>query len=354
MNEPIAKRAQLCRITLQRGDKSFEVRRNDLLLRSALAQGVAYPHNCRVGTCGRCKTRLVRGHITPLVDFALSPLTNQELKEGYILACQAQVRSDLCIDVELGHHAIHPQRTIASRVVGWRRLEGDVLDLRLRLEEPLMFSAGQYASLAPAGSFVRRSFSFYDAPPAADGAGADEVGFLIKRLPGGRLSEWLFAEDRRGYKIWLEGPFGQMGVDDEDRDGLCVAGGTGIAPILSIVSDRLQRTSQATFTIVFGVRGAADLFATDRLRALQDRAPGRVRVLPILSQEPAGSSWQGRRGMVTEALTPELCSDYRQVSAFVCGGTPMVEAVERRLVSLGVAATRIHTDKFQPTGIEAG
>jgi len=352
MSAPLTKRFSPWRVTVQGSDTSFEVRRNDLLLRSALAQGIAYPHNCRVGTCGRCKTRLVDGHVTPLVDFALSPLTHEELKQGYILACQAQVRSDLCIDVELDQRALPPQRTIASHVVGWRRLGGDVLDLRLRLDEPLMFSAGQYASIAPSGSFVRRSYSFYDAPPAADGPGADGVGFLIKRLPGGQLSEWLFAEDRRGCKIWLEGPFGQMGVDvEQDRDALCVAGGTGLAPILSIVADRLKRTTKAIFTIVFGVRGKADLFATDRLRQLQERAPGRVQVLPILSDEPASSSWQGRRGLVTEALTSELCSDYSQVDAFVCGRTPMVEAVESRLKDLGVAATRIHTDKFQPTGV---
>lgn len=183
-----------------------------------------------------------------------------------------------------------------------------------------------------------------------NGAPASEVGFLVKRLPGGRFSEWLFAEDRSGTKFWMEAPFGVMGVDEYDRDGLCVAGGTGIAPILSIVADRLRRSTTAKFTIVLGVRSATDTFAEPYLRALVDQAPDRVRVVTILSHEPEGSTWAGPRGLVTDALGPELGLDFAQVSAFICGNLGMVEAVERKLIGLGVAEERIHADKFIPSG----
>lgn len=342
--------AGYCRISVNGQGESFDVRKDDLLLLGALAQGVDYPHNCRVGTCGRCKTRLVGGRISPMIDFALSPLSNQELQEGYVLACQAKVRTDLSIDVRLGQQALLPVKTVSSRVVRWRKLPGEVLDLRLRLDEPLPFHAGQYATIAASGSFVRRSYSFYDAPPAADSAGATEVGFLVKRLPGGRFSEWLFAEDRSGAKIWLEGPFGMMGVEDYDRDGLCVAGGTGLAPILSIVADRLARSSCSKFTIVFGVRTEADIFASERLRELMLQAGDRVRLVTILSHEPAGSSWAGLRGLITDALSERLGIDYAGTTAFVCGSLPMVEAVEKRLIGLGVAPDSIHADKFLPSG----
>lgn len=339
-----------CRISIGGGERSFEVRKNDLLLLSALAQGIDYPHNCRVGTCGSCKTRLLRGHISPMVDFALSPLTNQELKDGYILACQAKVRSDLEVEVRLGQQVMQPARSVSSRVVGWRKLPGDVVDLRLRLDAPLPFKGGQYCTMAASGSFTRRSYSFYDVPPDPAGPGALEVGFLVKRLPGGRFSEWLFAGDRTGTKIWIEGPFGAMGVEDFDRDGLCVAGGTGLAPILSIVGDRLGRSRSARFTIVFGVRSAQDVFASERLNQLMEQAQGRVRLVTIVSQEPAGSAWPGLRGAATDALDSALGIDYSAVAAFVCGSLGMVEAVERKLIGLGVDAGRIHADKFIPTG----
>jgi NAD(P)H-flavin reductase/ferredoxin len=337
-----------CQVTLSNGQDSFEVGRNELLLMAALEQGINYPHTCRVGTCGRCKTKLIRGRISPLVDFALSPLTNQELGDGYILACQAKVRSDLTIDVGLINHKVVLPQAIPGEICAWKKLPGDVIDVRVRLEKSLVFEAGQYAALAVSGSFVRRSFSFYDAPI---GGGNDEVGFLIKRLPGGRFSEWMAAKDRCGVRIWMEAPFGQMGLDDTPRDAVCVAGGTGIAPILSIAEDRLNRYSEASITIVFGVRTAAELFALDRLERLKSIGAGRVRIVPIVSHEPPDSAWQGLRGLVTDALDHRLGIDWGAVSAFLCGAPPMVEAAEKRLLTLGAHSSLIHADKFESSEI---
>lgn len=346
-------RRDLCHIVVQGPDgreEHFEIKRNDLLLKAALEQGIEYPHNCRVGVCGQCKTRLVEGRVSPMVDLALSPLSNEQIESGYVLACQAKVRGDLRIEAKLGQHALLPVSTVSAHVSRWQRLPGEVIDLRLTLDAPMHFHAGQYCTIAESGSFVRRSYSYYDVPPADDESPAREVGFLIKRLPGGRFSEWLFAEDRSGVKFWIEGPFGVMGVDDHERDGLCVAGGTGLAPILSIVGDRLRRSKKARFTIVFGVRTAQDVFANDSLRQLLEQGGERVRLLTILSHEPEGSAWSGPRGLVTAALTPALGVDFSETAAFVCGNLGMVEAVEKKLLALGVRQERIHADKFLPTG----
>ncbi|TAM09355.1 MAG: 2Fe-2S iron-sulfur cluster binding domain-containing protein [Nevskiaceae bacterium] len=337
------------RVTVVGSGTTFQVPKGDLLLMSALAQGVDYPHNCRVGTCGTCKTRLLKGRISPLVDFALSPLTNEELENGYILACQSKVRTDLEIDVKLGTgHRDLPVRSVAGHVCAWRRLPGEVVDLRLRLDAPLMFAAGQYGILAPSGSFVQRSYSFYDAPPDPAGSGAQEVGFLVRRLPGGKFSAWVYGADLKGAKLWLQAPMGTMGFDEFDRDGLCVAGGTGLAPILSIVSHRLKQSATARFTIVFGSRSAQDNFADALLANLLERESQRVRLVNILSNEPTGSAWRGRRGLVTDALDAALGVDYANAAAFVCGSLPMVEAVEKKLLQLGVDPDRVHADKFVP------
>lgn len=345
--EPAA-RTRPCRVTVA-GGESFHVQKDDLLLKAALEQGIEYPHNCRVGVCGACKTKLLRGKVSPMVDLALSPLNNQELKDGYFLACQAKVRGDIEIEARMGQQQQLPVQTVSSRVIHWKRRPGEVVELRLRLDTPLRFRAGQYATIAESGSFTRRHYSICDAPPEADGA-SSEIGFLIKRLPGGRFSPWLFEADRTGTKFWVEGPFGAMEVDDPDRDGLCVAGGTGLAPILSIVGDRLRRSATARFTIILGVRGSGDRFAEDLLQRLSDSAPGRLRVLTVLSHEPAGSAWNGLRGLVTDVLTPDLGVDYGQVLTFTCGNLAMVDAVERRLAALGVSRDRMHADRFVPSG----
>ncbi len=350
---PATARTELCRITVRGKDGSeevFDIKRNDLLLKAAIEQGVDYPHNCRVGVCGTCKTRVISGRVSPMVALALSPLNNEEIGSGYVLACQAKVRGDLVVEARLGHHALLPVKTVSSRVSRWQKLPGEVIDLRLKLDAPVRFNAGQYCTIAESGSFTRRSYSYYDVPPEDSGALATEVGFLVKRLPGGKFSEWLFEQDRTGTKFWIEGPYGIMGVDDPDRDGLCVAGGTGLAPILSIVGDRLRKSATAKFTIVFGVRTSKDVFANERLQNLLDTYPQRVRLVTILSHEAAGSVWNGARGLVTAALTDELGVDFKEVAGFICGNLGMVEAVENRLIELGVQADRIHADKFVPSG----
>lgn len=342
-----AARSKACRVTLA-GGQSFNVNKDDLLLKAAIEQGIDYPHNCRVGVCGACKTRLLNGKVSPMVDLALSPLTNQQLQEGYFLACQAKVRTDIEIEAKMGYHRQLPVETVSSRVSLWKRLPGDVVELRLQLDAPLRFHAGQYATIAKSGSFIRRHYSIYDAPPEGGGP-ATEMGFLIKRLPGGRFSQWLFEADRTGAKFWVEGPFGVMEVDEPDRDGLCVAGGTGLAPILSIVGDRLRKSKVARFTIVLGVRGSGDRFAEEHLQRLLAMNPDRVRVVTVLSHEPQGSSWSGPRGLVTDVLTPELGIDFSNIASFTCGNLAMVDAVESRLASLGVSPDRMHADRFVPS-----
>lgn len=342
---------QSCKVTVSGADaEGFSLNRNDMLLKAALDQGIDYPHNCRVGVCGQCKTKLLSGKVTPMVDLALSPLTNAEIEEGYFLACQGKVRGDIDIQVKLGQHHVVPEQQVAGRVSLWKKLPGEVVELRIKLETPFQYEAGQYGFLAESGSFVRRCFSFSDAPPVELGVGASELGFLIKRLPGGQFSEWLFKEDRTDVKMWLHGPYGVMGVDDVDVDGLCVAGGTGLAPVLSILEQRLSNSKQAKFTVIFGVKSEGELFAMDKLNALEAAFPGRLNIIPILSHEPQDSSWAGARGLVTEPINEQLDVDYSKIAAFICGGLPMVNAVEAKLITMGMDPGRIHADKFMPTG----
>lgn len=351
MSQPYKSGKQSCRVSVSgKNDSTFTINRNDMLLKSALDQGMDYPHNCRVGVCGQCKTKLLSGKVSPMVDLALSPLSNDEIENGYFLACQGKVRGDIEIEVNLGQHHVVPEQQVSGRISLWKRLPGEVIELRIALDVPFLYEAGQYAFLSESGSFVRRCFSFSDAPPADKNNAATEVGFLIKRLPGGQFSEWLFAENRTGLKMWLHGPYGVMGVDDPDVSGLCVAGGTGLAPVLAILQQRLAQSAIAKFTVIFGVKTQGELFAIDKLEALIAQYPGRVQLLPILSHEAVDSDWQGERGFVTELINEDLGVDYGQIASFICGGLPMVEAVEARLLKMGMNPDRIHADKFMPTG----
>ncbi len=339
--------SETCEVRVSNADFSFEVPRRRLLLGSALDKGVAYPHNCRVGTCGSCKTRLVSGRIRPLIDFALSPLTAAELKQGYILACQSKVLTDLEVVAPIGRGGGVPVQKVTGTVASAPCVGNDVIDLRLRLDTAFRFQPGQWGSIGARDSEVRRAYSFHTPAPAE---GTTEVGFYIKKLPGGAFSEWLFAADRTGVELELLGPFGILGDHDESGHNVCVAGSTGLAPIICMVEDALAASPGSRFTVVFGVRREHDLFAIDRLEDLARRYPGRLRVVPMLSHEPPESGWTGGRGLVTEALGPDVDHDVATAHAFLCGNAPMVDACERRLVELGVERDRIHADRFLPTG----
>lgn len=108
-------------VTIVGGGPTLKVPSGDFLLAAALTQGLAYPHSCRVGSCGSCKTRLVSGKVKAMTDFALSPLTAEELRAGYVLACQSKVCSDLVIEITLDAGVVATPQTIDARARGTSR-----------------------------------------------------------------------------------------------------------------------------------------------------------------------------------------------------------------------------------------
>jgi len=347
--EPAATPATPCSVRFADGRPPLQVPRGAKLLDAALAAGLPWPHNCQVGTCGACKTRVLDGRVQPMMDFALSPLTAEELQAGFVLACQSRVREDLQVDVPLAAAAPAVVRRQAE-VREARRVATDVMHLHLALDAPLDFAAGQYVHLALPGLDAVRAYSICDAPQPG---GLRALSLLIRRLPGGRFSETLFNTAAPGAALQLQGPYGSAAPLDPDLPILGVAGGTGLAPMLSLVRDRLSRSAQARFTLLLGLRSQADDFATPLLAPLQQAFPGRVQVQLWLSDEPAGSAWTGARGLVVDGITAQLLQASGAAGAFLCGNAPMVAAARERLRGLGMAAAAIHADAFAPSGAAA-
>ena len=340
-----AQAGRTCTVTFADGHEPLPVPRDAFLLASALEAGLPWPHNCKVGTCGQCKTRVVSGRIRPAMDFALSPLTADELRQGYVLACQSRVREDLLVDVPLpfAAGAIVRRGAVVQRA---DRLTPDVMHLTLTLDAPLVFAAGQYVDIGLHGADAVRSYSLCEAPRPQ---GLLEVSFLIRRLPGGRFSERLFAEAAPGRRLHLRGPMGVPSTLNPVDDAIGVAGGTGLAPMLSLMADRLSRDARSRFTLFLGLRSQADNFGGPLLAPLRAQHPGRIDVEVWLSDEPADSSWAGARGLVTEALQQ---LPPRTRGAFLCGNAGMVHAARDRLLALGLPSDRIHADAFSPSGAQ--
>lgn len=330
------------RVVTLPGGRTFTAGR-DSVLNHALAEGVPFPHSCTVGTCGSCKSRLVSGRVWELTESAIT-LTSEELRAGYILPCQSVARGPLELDVP-GFAEIpdHPLRHTSGVISGQRPLTHDIVELRLALDDPIEYTGGQYAELSTEKLTTGpRAYSFAEAPnPAA----LDRPCFYVRRTPGGEFTEWLFDADRTGTSVQVTGPFGNLWLRPGAGPALCVAGGSGLAPVKSLVETAAQDRSDREFVLVFGARTQRDLYCVEELEKLAATA-GSLRFVPVLSEEPADSDWAGARGLVTDALVtlaPELLAS---CDAYVCGPPPMVDAVEDLLCGGRADEGFFHADRF--------
>ena len=326
----------------------FTAAPKETLLQAALNQGIAFPHSCRAGGCGTCKCRLVKGKVKELTDKSYL-LSAEEIRDNYVLACQSVPQSDVEVEVALGAPSALPVAGPADgRLVALVPLTHDILHVQVELERALPFVPGQYAEVAArtgsAAGVVRR-YSFAGVPDAS--GSAIRLEFFVRRVPDGRFTEWLFGEARIGDVLEVSAPHGDFVLRESSAPMLCIAGGSGLAPLLSMLRGALatQRRPREV-TLVFGARTRDDLYMQDAIEALRGEWPVRFEFVPVLSAEPAGSAWSGRRGLIADHLVDVLGAGIVTQQAYLCGPPAMVDTCAAALVAAGVPAGEIHADRF--------
>jgi CDP-4-dehydro-6-deoxyglucose reductase len=298
------------------------------------------PHSCKGGNCGACRARLIQGEI----DYPNGPplgLSETEVAEGYVLLCQARARTDLAIEIP---RVSTPDQILTKRLPARIEravpLSHDVMGLYLKLPaaEDFDFRAGQYIDvMLPGGR--RRSFSI--ASPPHD---SRPLELHVRRVEGGEFSAPLFDDERRGTLLTIEGPLGQFAYRDGESPMLLVGGGTGLAPLLSMLRHVVESGIERDITLYWGVRAERDLYARAVLEALMKRArAGFFRYLPVLSE--GSPEWQGRRGMVHEAVIEDI-GDLEGYEVYTAGPPAMIEAVRRDFSRQGVPPDRLYFDSF--------
>lgn len=320
---------------IQSMDKTVTVKHRQTLLEAALEAGLDYPFSCGAGSCTTCKTKLIQGEYKDLSDMSLV-LTEDDMKKGYILACQAIPKSDLIVTLEPDE-----SKEYSGEVSAYRKLTHDIVEVKIKLGEKIRYTAGQYADLAVAGVKGSRSYSFASAPGA--GGGNVEVAFHLRLVPGGEMTTWFHEKDRTGEKIKLRGPRGSFGWREQKSNLLCIAGGSGMAPIKGMLEDAAQKKMAKRIVYLFGARTEKDLYALEDMQKLASQL--KLEFVPVLSHEDAGSSWKGARGFVTEFIDKQAL-DFKDTAAFLCGPPPMIDAAIAKLNELGIGNQDIFFDKF--------
>ena len=332
--EPRVHRVVINRIPL-------DVRADETVLDGALRHGLAFPHSCKVGGCGACKCRLLGGRVRRYGDPSYL-LTKHELAQQVILACQSAPRSDIEIEVET-EGGCDAAGEVTGRIARIEPLTPDIFEVSVELERPLDYGGGQYVVVSAAETDIPpRCYSF--ARPAAS---ADRrVCFCVRLIEGGRMSTWLTDTRHIGQPVTLAGPQGDFFLRDLERPAVCVAGGSGLAPILALLEQAVAHDAgivRQPLALLFGVRRRCDLFAVDRITHLQRVWQGDFVFESVLSAESASSPWAGARGMVTERIATHVRPG---AVGYVCGPPPMVEAARARLLDHGVAREHIFSDAF--------
>tara|TARA_R110002110_G_scaffold413822_1_gene641990 strand:+ start:20962 stop:22050 length:1089 start_codon:yes stop_codon:yes gene_type:complete len=330
-------------VTFDPLDERIEVPRGETVLSAGLSAGLALPHSCRVGSCGTCKCRLVEGKIHPLTD-ASYILSREELRDGYILACQSQPRSDLQIiyDNYDPDASVISATMVRGEIIQTRMLTHDIIAVRIRIDGRIQYHAGQYAEVYIPAIDVKRSYSFATAPTPG---GNCELCFHVRYVPGGAMTDWLHATDRTGEDVRLTAPYGTFWLRSTDTPILCVAGGSGMAPIKAILEHAASRGCTRPVHFFFGARTQADLYCLEEMKAVEERWAAPFAFIPILSEEPGTSNWRGERGLVTDAVI-RANLELAHYEAYLCGPPPMIDATIDILRKGGMNSNSIYFDKF--------
>ncbi len=311
----------------------------ETILESMLQAGVAFPHNCQSGNCGACKCELVDGDTLelPYSEYALSA---EERSRNLILACRTQVWGDCSVRLlPADEMVLHPSRVMRCRVAHITELTHDIRGLELVIESggPYGFSPGQHARLKFGPGIPERSYSMASLPDQP------KLEFYVRQVPRGQASGYAFTNLRVGAEVTVSGPLGNAYLREQHRGPLlALAGGSGLAPIKSIVDAALAAEPTRTVHCYFGVRDERDVFLESYFRELSRRHPN-FRLEVVLSQ-PSGATPR-RTGTVVDAAT----KDFRELDgfkAYVAGPPAMVESAQRELENKGLAPRDIHADAF--------
>ncbi len=332
------------RVSVVNSVRGFDVAPRQSLLDAALDASWNLPHDCRGGNCGLCKARVVRGEVT-YPNGRPPGLSAAEMAARYVLLCQARAVTDL----ELELHEVRPADQpgtlrLPCRIERAILVAPDVMRVLLRRPPALEFAfkPGQYVDILLPGG-LRRSFSL--ASPPHD---SRMLELHVRRSPGGEFSEWLFGLDALQAAealITIEGPLGQFFYRDASagaRPILMVGGGTGLAPLLSILRHVIETGIARDATLYWGVRATRDLYADSALRRLLDAAP-RMRYVPVLSQ--ADAQWRGRTGYVHAAVLEDF-GDLGGYDIYAAGPPAMIEAVRCEFPLRGAVLDRLYCDSF--------
>lgn len=324
-------------------DRELRVEGGRSLLSTLKDNGIFIPSACGGrGSCGLCKLKITEGagDILPTETPWLSP---DEQKNGTRLSCQVKVRNSMRIAVP---EEMLNVRQFTGSIKRLRDLTYDIKEVVIALDEPssIEFKAGQFIQLeVPPYELtdepVYRAYSI--ASPPSSGK---EVELEIRYVPNGICTTYVHKHLKEGDAVIINGPYGEFHLSDSDKETICIAGGSGMAPIKSILADIEENRINRKIRYFFGAKAVRDLFLLDEMKILENKIPG-FAFIPALSQPDPDDRWTGETGLITEVVARHI-SDASAMEAYLCGSPFMIDACIKLLKEKGMPESQIFYDKF--------
>lgn len=324
-------------------DKEYTVEGGSSLLSTLIGEKVFIPSACGgKGTCGYCKVQVHEGG-GPVLATELPFLTKEEINQDVRLSCQCKVKQDIKIEIP---EELFNVREFGATVESIIDLTKVIKLIRIKLpeDEVMSFKPGQYVQLkAPLyegnTEEVYRAYSIASSPLEKG-----YIDLVIGYVPEGIATTYVHHHLNEGDEIFLNGPYGDFYYQDNDREMVMVAVGTGVAPILSILNYMKSMNIQRKARFYFGAKTPDDLFMLDYFKELEESLFD-FKFIPCLSRVGEESDWEGFRGRVNNAID-QYIDHGENKEGYLCGNEPMINSVVESLTKKGVPEELIYFDKF--------
>jgi len=307
------------------------------VVQAAARAGFCLLTDCSNGQCGTCTATVVAGSLD-MADYDKAVLPDGDRADGLVLPCSTRIQHSCTLEFpyDSAEALAAPLPPVTGRIALLAQAAAQTLQLDVDVDDPVHFSPGQYVRLRPLGAQGWRAYSM------ACVSGVTRLRFYIRLVDGGQFSTWLSQQADVGDALELSEPHGSFFLRDESRPRLFLAGGTGLAPFLSMLASIAQdpRQQEISTTLLVGVRSGAHVFATEQIQSLNQRWP-QLQVQYAAETDPGQ---QCRHGLAT-TLIPDLnlAPDTR---VYLCGPPAMVDAARSAAQAAGIARHDILCERF--------
>lgn len=294
------------------------------------------------GSCGYCKVK-INNLSSPLLPTEIPYLSEVEKKDNIRLSCQIKVKSNLSIEIPQQLLSVHQFKT---RVKSLINLTYDIKQVILEIDgdDQIDFTAGQYIQFEVppyklSSESVYRAYSIASKP-----SDKKLVELEIRLVPNGICTTYVHQYLKVGDKITINGPYGEFYLRPTDAEIIFIAGGSGMAPIKSILLDMEEKKINRKATYFFGAKTTKDLFLIDEMDRLMQKMPN-FKFIPALSDPNSDKDWNGERGLITDVVDKYI-ADGTNKEAYLCGSPGMINACISVLTKKGIPENKIFYDKF--------